>query len=446
MANLITENIQNQALNTLKELISQPSYNDKAEENAPFGKNIRLALDKMMEICKNLGFDTYEDPDGYYGYAEIGSGDEIFGIIGHLDTVPAENIDEWKHNPYQGIVEDGMIYGRGAQDDKGPVVAALYAVKALMDAGYKFNKRIRFIFGTDEEILWRGIEEYNQKEDQISMGFSPDAEFPVTYAEKGLQQAYLIGPGSAEIKVDDKGAFNAVPAQAFYNGAKLAEVKQALDDFGFEYETKDDGIVVLGKTIHAMLAPQGVNAVLRLGMALDKVFDGFKPLDFIGKCFKQDATGTNLLGDVEDETGHLTFNISSLEINEKETRMQIDMRIPSTIDHDKLIQKLSDKVAEFELKYKHYDYLAPLHVPVDSELVQTLMDVYRNETGDQDAEPQISGGATFARTMHNCVAFGAMLPTTPDYMHQMDEQWSVADFTKAMEIYAEAVRRLCVTK
>ncbi|MGX5377547.1 M20 family metallopeptidase [Ligilactobacillus sp. LYQ135] len=443
MKDLISNEIRNQALEALKAMISQPSFNQEAEENAPFGKDIRLALDKMMEICKKLGFTTYEDPEGYYGYAEIGEGSEIFGIIGHLDTVPAENVSEWERNPYKGIVENDVIYGRGAQDDKGPTIAALFAVKALMDDGFKFNRKIRFIFGTDEEILWRGIAKYNEKESPITLGFSPDAEFPVTYAEKGLQQAYLIGPGTNQLFVDDKGAFNAVPAQAFYNGPKLAEVKDALDQLGFEYKNQDDGILVLGKTMHAMLAPQGTNAVLRLGMALDEVFD-FKPLDFIGKLVKEDATGTNVLGKVSDETGDLTFNISSLEINEKETRMQLDMRIPSTIDHDKLIEKLSKIVEKYDLHYKHFDYLAPLHVSADSTLVQTLMDVYRTETGDKDAQPQISGGATFARTMNNCVAFGAMLPTTPDYMHQMNEQWSVADFNKAMDIYAQAVKRLCV--
>ena len=394
MRDLISNAIRKQALEALKTMISQPSFNQEAEKNAPFGKNIRLALDKMMKICKDLGFTTYEDPEGYYGYAEIGEGSETFGIIGHLDTVPAENVDEWDHEPYKGIIENDMVYGRGAQDDKGPTIAALFAVKALMKDGYKFNKKIRFIFGTDQ------------------------------------------------LKVENKGAFNAVPAQAFYNGPKLDKVKAALDQFGFEYKEQGDGILVLGKTVHAMLAPQGINAVTRLGMALNKVFD-FTPLNFIGEL-KEDATGANILGKVSDETGDLTFNISSLEINENKTRMQLDMRIPSTIDHDKLIEKLSETVKKYDLQYKHYDYLAPLHVPADSRLVQTLMDAYRDKTGDEDAQPQISGGATFARTMNNCVAFGAMLPSTPDYMHQTNEQWSVADFNKAMDIYAEAVKRLCV--
>ncbi|MRH72416.1 Sapep family Mn(2+)-dependent dipeptidase [Lactobacillus reuteri] len=443
MDKIITEDEQKAAVKTLERLISVPSYNQPAEEGAPFGKGIRNALDEMMKICDELGFKTYEDPDGYYGYAEVGSGDKIFGIICHLDTVPAGDLGKWKHDPFKGTVINDAVYGRGSQDDKGPGIAALYAVKALMDQGYHFNQRIRFIYGTDEEILWRGIAEYNKKEAPIDSGISPDAEFPLIYAEKGLQQSYLVGPGTDQLKINLKNAFNAVPDSAVYDGPKQDEVKAALDKHGFEYTSDDNSITVIGKSVHAMMAPEGTNAVLRLAIALDDVFD-FKPLDFIGKLFKEDATGSNVLGDVRDESGQLTFNISSLEINENETRMQIDLRIPVTIDRDNLLTKLSKQVAAYDLKYVHFDYLAPLYVPKDSKLVQTLMEVYKEQTGDVDAEPQISGGATFARTMNNCVAFGGMLPTTPDYMHQANEQWPLPDMYKAMEIYAQAIKKLCV--
>ena len=443
MDKIITEDEQKAAVKTLERLISVPSYNQPAEEGAPFGKGIRNALDEMMKICDELSFKTYEDPDGYYGYAEVGSGDKIFGVICHLDTVPAGDLGKWKHNPFKGTVINDAVYGRGSQDDKGPGIAALYAVKALMDQGYHFNQRIRFIYGTDEEILWRGIAEYNKKEAPIDSGISPDAEFPLIYAEKGLQHSYLGGPGTDQLKLNLKNAFNAVPDSAVYDGPKQDEVKVALDKHGFEYTSDDNSITVIGKSVHAMMAPKGTNAVLRLAIALDDVFD-FKPLDFIGKLFKEGATGSNVLGDVRDESGQLTFNISSLEINENETRMQIDLRIPVTVDRDNLLAKLSKQVAAYDLNYVHFDYLAPLYVPKDSKLVRTLMKVYKEQTGDVDAEPQISGGATFARTMNNCVAFGGMLPTTPDYMHQANEQWPLSDMYKAMEIYAQAIKKLCV--
>lgn len=442
MKTYVTDPIQKEAVAALKMLVAQPSFNQPAETGAPFGPQIRLALDKMLALCADLGFKTYEDPAGYYGYAEIGSGKEIFGVIGHLDTVPAGNRADWQTDPFKPVVKDGIIFGRGTQDDKGPTIAALFALKALLDAGLQTKMRIRFIFGTDEEILWRGIAHYNEEQDPITMGFAPDAEFPLIYAEKGLQQSYLVGPGTDLFKLHMDNAMNAVPASADYDGPRLAEVKAALDHHGFQYEDHGDSLTVLGKSVHAMNAPAGTNAVLRLVIALNDVFD-FAPLKLIGECIQEDATGENLLGKVADESGHLTMNISSFEVNEKETRLQIDLRIPVTVDHDDLIHRLSTAVAKYDLIYENFDYVAPLFVAKDSSLVKTLMSVYQEMTGDTSAAPQISGGATFARTMHNCVAFGGMLPGVPDYMHQANEQWPLDSMRKTMAIYAEALKRLC---
>lgn len=444
MEQFITDKIQDEAINDLKQLVGIASFNEPAQDKAPFGKGPKAALDKMMELAGNLGFKTYEDPEGYYGYADIGEGNQTFGIVGHLDEVPAGNLDAWEVEPYQLTEKDGKLYGRGTQDDKGPTVSAIYAIKAILDKGYKFNKKIRVIFGTDEEILWRCLAEYNKKEDPIDLGIAPDAEFPLIYAEKGLQQSYLTGPGSTELNLDLENAFNAVPGKAIYDGPKQSEVMAALKKHNFDAEQKDNEIEVHGKSVHAMNAPEGTNAVVRLGIALADVFPDIKVLQFL-KSFGEDANATNLLGDVSDDvSGKLTFNISSLKITPEESRMQIDMRIPVKIDHDELIEQVSEAVAKFDMKYENFDYVAPLYVPTDSNLVKTLMKTYQDLTGDMDSKPAISGGATFARTMHNCVAFGGMLPTTPDFMHQANENWSKADMRKAMEIFAEAIYRLCV--
>ncbi|WP_363472377.1 M20 family metallopeptidase [Companilactobacillus musae] len=444
MEQFITDKIQDEAINDLGQLVGIASFNEAAEDKAPFGKGPKAALDKALELVSKLGFKTYEDPNGYYGYADIGEGDETFGIVGHLDEVPAGNLEAWNVEPYKLTVKDGKLYGRGTQDDKGPTIAAIYAIKAILDKGYKFNKKIRVIFGTDEEILWRCLAEYNKKEDPIDLGIAPDAEFPLIYAEKGLQQSYLTGPGSTELNLDLENAFNAVPGKAIYDGPKQAEVMAALQKHDFDADQKDGSIEVHGKSVHAMNAPEGTNAVVRLGIALAEVFPDIKVLQFL-KNFGEDANATNLLGDVSDDvSGKLTFNISSLKITSEESRMQIDLRIPVKVDHDQLIQQVSDAVAKFDMKYENFDYVAPLYVPTDSELVQTLMQTYQDLTGDTESKPAISGGATFARTMHNCVAFGGMLPTTPDFMHQANENWSKADMRKAMEIFAEAIYRLCV--
>lgn len=444
MEQFITDQIQEAAIKDLGKMVGIASFNEPAEEKAPFGKGPKKALDEMMSLLDNLGFKTHENPDGYYGYADIGEGDETFGVVCHLDEVPAGNLEAWDVEPYKLTIKDDVLYGRGVQDDKGPTLSAIYAIKSILDKGYKFNKKIRLIFGTDEEILWRCLAEYNKIEDPIDLGIAPDADFPLIYAEKGLQQSYLVGPGSDELQLDLENAFNAVPGKAVYNGPKQDEVMAALEKHNFAADKTADGIEVHGKSVHAMEAPNGVNAVVRLGIALADVFPDVKVLQFL-KAFGEEAHAKNLLGDVSDDvSGQLTFNISSLKITPTESKMQIDLRIPVKIDHDQLIQQVSDAVAKFDLKYENFDYVAPLYVPTDSKLVKTLMSTYQDLTGDTKSQPAISGGATFARTMNNCVAFGAMFPTTPNYMHQANERWSKADMRKAMEIFAEAIYRLCV--
>jgi succinyl-diaminopimelate desuccinylase len=195
----------------LAELIRIPSVCEEGVGGYPFGPAIDQALRKTLQVAEGLGFKTHYGDGGYYGYAEVGEGAEMLGILGHLDVVPPGKLEDWDRDPFDPQEKDGMLYGRGTQDDKGPMVAALYAVKALMDAGVRFNKRVRFIFGTDEETLWRCINRYKEREEIPGMGFSPDSRFPVTYAEKGLLQLHLEGSNESGIKLAGGSAFNAVP-------------------------------------------------------------------------------------------------------------------------------------------------------------------------------------------------------------------------------------------
>ena len=138
-------------LKDLDRVISIPSYLQEDNSKYPFGENIQKALEEMITICKELGFRTYIDPQGYYGYAEIGNGDKLVGVLGHLDVVPPGDLSKWENDPFKPVVKDGKYYGRGAQDDKGPTLAAIYALKTLLDCGFELKYRVRFIFGTDEE-------------------------------------------------------------------------------------------------------------------------------------------------------------------------------------------------------------------------------------------------------------------------------------------------------
>ena len=366
----------------------------------------------------------------------------MLAILCHLDVVPAGDLSNWETPPFEVTIKNDHLVGRGVQDDKGPSMAALFAVKALMDAGVSFTKRIRFIFGTDEETLWRCMNRYNQLEEVETMGFAPDSSFPLTYAEKGLLQAKLVGPGDRILTMEAGTAYNVVLAKASYSGHLLASLVAELDQLGFDYEMVDDRVIVLGISKHAKDAAEGINAIVRLAIALQK-FVGHPAIDFIANAVGEDATGFKLFDDVTDEpSGALSFNIAGLTIQPKKSEIRIDMRIPVLANKEHLVHILSEKAATYGLDYQEFDYLPALYVPLDSELVQTLMAVYQEKTGDTLSQPISSGGATFARTMKNCVAFGACFPDTEQTEHQENERMPLKDLDKTMDIYAEAVYRL----
>ena len=441
MKNYLTEQIKEDFLSSLKLLISYPSVLNENENGTPFGQAIQDVLEKTLEICQGLGFKTYLDPKGYYGYAEIGQGKELLAVLCHLDVVPSGDEADWKTPPFEAIVKDGYIFGRGVQDDKGPSMAALYAVKALLDSGVVFQKRVRFIFGTDEETLWRCMGRYNELEETATLGFAPDSSFPLTYAEKGLLQVKLHGPGSDFLQLEAGEAFNVVPAKASYQGAFLEKVIAGLRAAGFDYEETADEVTVLGVPKHAKDAAQGINAIVRLAKVL-QLLAPHPTLSFIADAVGEDATGSSLFGPILDEpSGSLSFNIAGLTITPERSEIRIDLRIPVLADKEDLVRILLKKAADYQLTYEEFDYLAPLYVPKDSELVSTLMSIYQEKTGDT-SPAMSSGGATFARTMPNCVAFGALFPGAEQTEHQANERAKLDDLYKAMDIYAETIRRL----
>lgn len=437
----ITNQVKDEFLISLKTLISYPSVLNEGENGTPFGQAIQDVLEKTLEICRDIGFTTYLDPKGYYGYAEIGQGAELLAILCHLDVVPSGDEADWQTPPFEATIKDGWVFGRGVQDDKGPSLAALYAVKSLLDQGIQFKKRVRFIFGTDEETLWRCMARYNTIEEQASMGFAPDSSFPLTYAEKGLLQVKLHDPGSDQLELEVGGAFNVVPGKANYQGPLYEQVCNDLKEAGYDYQSTEQTVTVLGVPKHAKDASQGINAVIRLATILAPLQE-HPALSFLATQAGQDGTGRQIFGDIADEpSGHLSFNVAGLMINHERSEIRIDIRTPVLADKEELVELLTRCAQNYQLRYEEFDYLAPLYVAKDSKLVSTLMQIYQEKTGDNS--PAISsGGATFARTMPNCVAFGALFPGAKQTEHQANECAVLEDLYRAMDIYAEAVYRL----
>lgn len=439
--NIVNEN-RRDMIESIKAAVRINSVMDEntATESMPFGKGVDESLRKTLEIAESLGFKTVYK-DGYYGYAEIGEGEELIGILGHIDVVPIGDESKWKFPPFSATEEDGYIYGRGTQDDKGPTIAAMYAVKALLDARVKFGKRVRFIIGGDEENLWRCIAKYTENGEEIpSMGFTPDSSFPVTNAEKSLVQFYLRGKGSKDLSLNISGALNAVPGVANYTGELADKLAEKLDELKFEYEKDGESITVIGKRVHAASADKGVNAIERLCKALYEIGVKDDVVRFVAEL--SDSVGSKILPNcVDDVSGTLTLNLGELIINEKESKIGFDSRVPVKFTIEDLENAVKENAANYGLEFEEFDRLKSLYVPADSELIKTLVSVYEQETG-LEGTPKSSGGATYAKAIDNCVAFGAMFPFDEKTEHQENERVNIKNMIKATEIYALSVYRL----
>lgn len=402
--------------------------------------------ERSTGICESLGFHVFKDPDGYYGYADIGGSDpdaQMIGILGHLDVVPPGELNAWTTPPFSPSLRNGRLYGRGTQDDKGPTMAGIFAVKALIDAGYVFRHTIRVIFGTDEENLWRCIERYCEKESIPAAGFTPDSSFPLTYAEKTLIQGWLTGPGSEDLTLDVGGTLNAVPELACYRGGYRERLIDVLNELGFDFACEEDEIQIYGKAAHAASSDtKGVNAIARLCIALKKVGVDHPAVEFVAEQIGEDANAAQLFGPLHDESGRLTCNIGALSISEYESKIGIDIRVPVSVDKADIDADLREVSGEYGLVYAEHSSLPSLYVPVDSPLVGCLMEAYQSITGDRDAAPGTSGGATYARAIPNCVAFGAILPGREKVEHMPDEYLTVEDMMLAIRIYADALLRM----
>lgn len=428
-------------IKAISELVVIPSVYE-ASDDYLFGKPIDDCLTAMLSIAKTLGFKVFRAEDSAYGYAEIGEG-EMLGVLGHLDVVAANEEDGWEHPPFMPMVKNGCLCGRGTQDDKGPIIAALYGLKALLDEGKTLKQKVRFIFGLDEETLWRSINIYLEREETPKMAFTPDSSFPLIYAEKGLLQVKAISKQPAIYSYQGGDSFNSVSAWASCDYSVAIEA--ALKSLGYDYSVEGNKIIATGVTAHAKNPWKGESANLRLLEAIHKSGFGDKPVEFVcNHLNKKDCFEGFSDIDLSDFSGPLSINLSIIKATEHGVEYCIDIRMPVGVKKETVLELLREKASRYDLEIEEYDFLRAIHVPLDSELVESLMSAYQSVTGDMDSKPAISGGATYARALDNCVAFGANFPGLPTTEHQPNEHVVIDNLLKAAEIYKAAFKKLVI--
>ena len=436
--NGLIEQYKEEMYEKLAELIKIPSVLDMetASDNAPYGKANREALDKTIAIGKELGFDT-KDYDGHAATISWGNEGCEVGILSHVDVVPAGT--GWNTDPFDPIIIDGKMFGRGTIDDKGPMIAALYAMKAVKESGLPVRNHVKHIIGCNEESGHKCVKYYLTKEKGPDFGFSPDANFGVIHGEKAILRFQIHKSfeeidksGISIIKIEGGTVANSVP--------NLAKV-WLMNEVG-EVEEKE----FCGVSVHAEHPWDGENAIHKMLAYLNGVNLSDKNVqEYIAAVYElmgDGCFGENMGISCEDRlSGKLSMNLGTMKMDEKKAVIELDIRCPlhSSPEMIKRTLVLACEGRGLEVKQSHS--ADALYVPKDSKLVQILLNVY-NEMTDSDESPMVIGGGTYCRDVENFVSFGPLFPDEPDFAHQANEYINLENMLLSAKIYAQAIYEL----
>lgn len=405
-------------IDNLGKLIAIKSVKGDPEPNAPYGIETLKALEFMLELGKKYGMKAV-NVDGRAGYLEYGEGEDMIGILLHLDVVPEQ--DGWVSDPYTLTQAEEYLYGRGVSDDKGPAIAAFYAVLDLIRKNEIKGYRVRLIFGLDEECGSSCMAHYVKTQELPTMGFVPDADFPVIYAEKGILTVCIEGEGSNNIhlKAGDRPNVVASRCVVSYKGN----------------ETVYEGIPA-----HGAAPFNGLNAI-KVAIENNTAIKGHPIIEFFRNCLSDMHFGEGLNISFDDESGKLTVNPGIMSIGKDNSYCVLNIRYPVTADYEEITENIKKMCKKYGLYISSVSDLPPLYVQKDSVLVSTLLKVYREMTNDL-RNPIAIGGGTYARTMPNLVAFGMNMPGDPEKAHQANECLKKQRLYEGAAIYRESIKRL----
>lgn len=442
-------------INDTIELASIRSVEEEPKEGMPFGEGPAKALQCALAIGDKYGFVT-KNLDNYAGYIEMGQGEDIIGMLCHVDVVP-EGIG-WSSDPYKPEIRDGRIYGRGVGDNKGPAMVALAAMRAVRELGVPLNKRIRFVLGANEETGFRCVKYYREKEGGFTMGFSPDGAFPLVFGEKGLYNATLTMTLNGE---DPKTVIKSITGGEARNvvcpvctvvleGENLDAIKEGFEKYNGGNEavkTKaafENGTLTLeltGRPSHGSAPQFGVNSISYMidflkGYITDSPFVNMYS-ELIGLCFDGEKCGAKC----GDQYGDLTMNIGIVYTEGNKASFTIDIRYPIIAHFPQDVMEKAFTDAGCVIEHGKCD--KPLFVDPESDFIKALHSSYVEVTGDTKSQPFTMGGGTYAKAFDNVVAFGMGFPgDTGGNAHMADESIAISRFADGCEVYVRALLKL----
>ena len=444
---------QDDLIARLQGCIQIPSVYADDGSGHPYGAQVHRCLTYMLDLAQELGFSTQE-LDGQVGWCEYGQGEEMVAVLCHLDVVPEG--DGWTVPPYEGRVVDGRLYGRGAIDDKGPAVAALFALKALKDSCVPLKRRVRILFGLNEETGSADMKNYLSHGGEVPvMGFTPDGEYPVINGEKGLvTETYArTWNQSGPVRLTQLWggtAHNIVPAQAWAQLACSPDLAKEIASLSAENiicTPTQDGLRVeaMGISAHGGSPQEGENAIGRLMQFLARLpleGDTAQAVGFLADKLGMEYDGASLGIAMSDQlSGPLTMNLGILRGDEKGLEVRLNYRYPVTCTFEDCGPTVETAFAGAGFTRTYQQHKARIYMPPETPLVEKLLKVYQDCTG-LPAQPKCIGGGTYAKMMPNILAFGPVFPGDEVREHKPDEFIEISRLMENTEIIAAAMYEL----
>jgi len=445
----------------IREIVAIRSVKGEPEPGMPYGRSLAEAVACMQGIARRHGFEAINH-DNYMLTLTLNNKPDELGILCHLDVVHEGK--GWTTPPYETDIRGGRIYGRGTADNKGPAIAALYAMKCVRELGVPLTKNARLMLGTDEECGSSDLKEYFKREAPPPYCFSPDAAFPVCNIEKGrfapsFSAAYPEDAALPRILSIEGGyAVNVVPGsgQAVIEGMDEGVLRTCLarcaEETGVSFTTTGEGsqiaIQAEGVSAHASRPEEGNNALTALLTLLVSLpfadSEGFRRLRALSallphKDYLGEAAGVKM----EDQlSGPLTCSLNILKYSPTDLTGKFDCRCPLCSNEENTSMVMARKFTEAGIFLSSTDMVRPHHVPEELPFIQTLLRAYEMYTSEKGKCVSMGGG-TYVHGIENGVAFGAAFPETETFAHAPDECAVIAELEACVKIFAQIIIDMC---
>ena len=449
----LAKNYEDLGVKALRAIVGKNSVYDETTitKDAPYGVGVKGALDYLAKLGTEYGFKV-DTCDGHC--TEISFGDEgtLVGIYAHADVVPVSG--KWDHKPFGAeIVGEGKeakMFGRGTSDDKGPLIASLMAMKLLKDNGLIKGYRVRLVAGGDEERGGSCLGHYFHvmKKPSCDFGFTPDADFPLIYAEKGIHRANAFGKLDLKpiIAMDGGVVSNAVCDKILITLTKIEKLEEKLKAVpGLRFDISEAGpiqiVTIFGRSSHGSLPEKGDNAAVKAFKVFGEIL-GNKSLLHLAKVL-ENPFGEGFGGDCYSPgfgpAGKSTFNYGIVKYKDGVLSFSIDYRYGEAANPAEALDKLA-KATGLSVEVKNVSKM--LQFDLKHPLVTTLMKSYKHMTHKFFDKPMAIGGGTYAKEAENCVAYGSAFPDHPGDIHSPNEYIYIDDFNRQIAIYADAIYAL----